>query len=225
MIMNDLQRFISTGVFVWGWLALSVSGLGADATDDARLQAVIEFADNVLEKGRDRFGPEPTPLFVDGWNTETDEPVVWVYKGEEWIPSNLASHQNLFRTLRGLSRLTGEARYERAARDAIAYHFDELQSPCGLLYWGGHRFIDLKTKRVVGESANARTEVQSPLLRVFVGGRSEGDRAVHQGPVERPRAGLAEARHEPPRLGTERPWATVETTNSNNPNRSSRARG
>jgi hypothetical protein len=169
----NLLRGVAAGA-VW----LVVLGLpflsAADADDslrterdEARLQAVIEFADNVLKKGRDRFGKEPTPLFVDGVHVDTGEPVYWVYQGEEWIPSNLASQQNLFRTLVGLSNLTGQPRYEQAAREAIAYHFEHLSSPCGLLRWGGHRFIDLRSKRTVGEQNSHELKFNLPFYELM----------------------------------------------------------
>ena len=55
------------------------------------LDAVREFADNVLKYGRDTYGPKQTPLFVDGINVNTHEPVKWISpNGEKWILSNLA---------------------------------------------------------------------------------------------------------------------------------------
>ena len=57
------------------------------------LNAVRIFADNVLKYGRDIYGKKHTPLFVDGLNTETLDPVVWCNEGEEWILSNFANHQ------------------------------------------------------------------------------------------------------------------------------------
>ena len=40
-----------------------------DANDSSKyLDAVREFADNVLKYGRDTYGPKRTPLFVDGLN-------------------------------------------------------------------------------------------------------------------------------------------------------------
>ena len=120
--------------------------------DGARLNAVKTFADNVLEYGRDHYGPTPTPLFVDGVNVDTMEPVVWQYRGQRWIVSDLANQQILFRTLVGLSNLTSDPRYRQAAQGAIRYHFEHLRRPGGLLQWGGHRFIDLRTGTVVGES-------------------------------------------------------------------------
>lgn len=40
-----------------------------DANNSSKyLDAVREFADNVLKYGRDTYGPKHTPLFVDGLN-------------------------------------------------------------------------------------------------------------------------------------------------------------
>ncbi|MFC1765376.1 ankyrin repeat domain-containing protein, partial [Planctomycetota bacterium] len=109
------------------------------------LQAVREFADNVLKYGRDTYGPKHTPLFVDGLNIHTHEPVKWISpKGdlsettetEEWILSNLALQQNLFRVLDSLTAITSDPRYRQAAMDAIAYAFENLRTPNGLFYWG-----------------------------------------------------------------------------------------
>ncbi len=116
-----------------------------------RLQTVVEFADNVLSEGRDRWSGEHTPLFADGLNVRTREPVVWRYRGNEYIVSNMASQQNLFRVLVGLSRLTGEDRYREAAEASIEYHFENLVDDSGLLRWGGHQFIDLSSLEPVGD--------------------------------------------------------------------------
>ncbi|MFC1795071.1 hypothetical protein ACFL3Q_15980, partial [Planctomycetota bacterium] len=63
-----------------------------DANESSKyLDAVREFADNVLKYGRDVYGPKHTPLFVDGLNIHTREPVKWKYNGEVWYLSNLAS--------------------------------------------------------------------------------------------------------------------------------------
>ncbi len=113
---------------------------GADAS--AYLAAVRQFADQALAHGRDTYG-KPTPLFVDGINVDTLEPVKWKWgDGKEWVLCNLASQQGLFRTLDGLSRVTGEPRYKDAALEALRYAFDHLrygtENNGGLLAWGGH---------------------------------------------------------------------------------------
>jgi len=105
--------------------------------DSKYLEAVREFADNVLKYWRDNYGPKHTPLFVDGVNVNTHEPVKWIApNGDKWILSNLASQQNLFRTLDGLTKITGDQKYRQAAMEAIEYAFANLRSPNGLLYWG-----------------------------------------------------------------------------------------
>ena len=121
-----------------------------EPADDARLQAVRTFADNVLAKGRDRFSGQDTPLFVDGIDVDTAEPVQWVFQEERFTISNLASQQNLFRAFDVLTQFTGEAQYRQAAEAAFRYHFDHLTSDCGLLRWGGHQLVDLATRQPVG---------------------------------------------------------------------------
>ncbi|MHC4519284.1 MAG: ankyrin repeat domain-containing protein [Planctomycetota bacterium] len=120
---------------------------------DKYLNAVREFADNVLKYGRDTYGPEHTPLFVDGLNKDTLEPVTWIApNGDRWFLSNLASQQNLFRVLDGLTTITGDPKYRQAAVEAIEYAFANLRTPSGLLYWGGCTAYDAKADKVCGQS-------------------------------------------------------------------------
>jgi hypothetical protein len=68
-----------------------ISACLANETSDANestkyLDAVRTFADNVLKYGRDTYGPKHTPLFVDGLNIHTHEPVKWMDPdGTKWI--------------------------------------------------------------------------------------------------------------------------------------------
>lgn len=119
-----------------------------DANDSSKyLDAVREFADNVLKYGRDTYGPKHTPLFVDGLNIHTHEPVKWRHSGQVWILSNLASQQNLFRTLDALTKITDDPKYRQAAVQAIEYAFESLRSPNGLLHWGGHVAYDAQADK------------------------------------------------------------------------------
>jgi len=127
----------------WIFLLILLMGAGTFAgNEDKYLSAVQTFADNVLKYGKDTYGPKHTPLFVDGLNVHTHEPVKWKRDGKVWVLSNLASQQNLFRVLDGLTRLTNDAKYRRAAMDAVEYAFANLRSPNGLLHWGGHIAYD-----------------------------------------------------------------------------------
>jgi len=130
--------------------------LGKEAPDPNQsskyLDAVRQFADNVLKYGRDTYGPKHTPLFVDGLNVNTHEPVKWINPdGYKWVLSNFASQQTLMRTLDGLSTITGDSKYKQAAMDAIKYAFENLRSPNGLLYWGHAAAYDAQADRVFSE--------------------------------------------------------------------------
>lgn len=112
------------------------------------LDYLCGYADTILAKYRDPY--HGTPLFFDGCDSFTGRPVTWRnVDGTDWEPSNIASQQNLFRTLTALSALTGKADYKQAAKDALKWHFAHADAS-GLLCWGGHSFLDMKTLKSVG---------------------------------------------------------------------------
>jgi len=135
--------------------------------DDKYLNAVRTFADNVLAYGKDTYGPKQTPLFVDGINLRTHEPAKWKKDGQEWILSNLASQQNLFRTLDGLTLLTGDPKYRRAAVEATEYAFANLRSPNGLLHWGGHVAYDALADELCMEQYNHELKCNFPYYELM----------------------------------------------------------
>ena len=153
-------------------LVASVLGLPLPASttageEERYMKAAREFADNVLKHGRDVYGPKHTPLLVDGLNVDTREPAKWKRNGTEWVLSNLASQQILFRTLDGLTALTGEPKYRQAACDAIRYAFDNLRSPNGLLHWGGHTAYDAGTDAIVGEGYRHELKCHYPYYELM----------------------------------------------------------
>jgi pectate lyase len=152
------------------WIALLIL-LTAAATfarnEDEYLTAVQTFADNVLKYGKDTYGSKHTPLFVDGLNIHTHEPVKWKRDGKVWILSNLASQQNLFRVLDGLTRLTNDAKYRRAAEEAIEYAFANLRSPNGLLHWGGHIAYDAQADELCMEQYSHELKCHYPYYELM----------------------------------------------------------
>lgn len=128
-----------------------------------RLAVVTQFADTALASARDTIGPEQTPLFVDGLETETRAPVRWRHDGEEWVLANPASQQILYRSLVGLSALTGDPRYRQAAVDAMRFVFARFPRSCGLLQWGGHCLWDAAGDRFVGEGDKHELKCNYPF--------------------------------------------------------------
>ncbi|MEI7728460.1 MAG: pectate lyase [Verrucomicrobiota bacterium] len=116
----------------------TATAIAQESRPDRFIQAAQSFADAALKYGRDTYGPKHTPLFVDGINMETHEPVMWKSRdGHAWALSDLGNQQNFFRTLVGLSALTGDPQYKQAAIEATRYALTNLMEG-GLLAWGGH---------------------------------------------------------------------------------------
>lgn len=111
------------------------------------LDASKRFADAILEHGRDHYGPEQSPLFVDGLNVDSLESPRWLHEGENLILSNYSSQQPLYRLLDGLSILTGDPRYHEAAEAGTAHFLDKAIGPSGLPYWGFGASYDLALDR------------------------------------------------------------------------------
>jgi pectate lyase len=152
------------------WIAFLILVVGGSAfagDEDKFLSAVQTFADNVLKYGKDTYGPKHTPLFVDGLNIHTHEPVKWKRDGKVWILSNLASQQNLFRVLDGLTRLTKDVKYHRAAEEAVEYAFANLRSPNGLLHWGGHIAYNARADQLCMEQYSHELKSHYPYYELM----------------------------------------------------------
>ena len=123
-------------IVVWGDDALRAS------SPEKYRESVVTFYDNVLKYGRDEYGRK-TPLFADGIDIQTKKAVV-AANGD--TISDFVFQQYLLRGLVGLSSVSGEEEYRRAACQATEYVLEHLVNPkSGLIYWGGHVYWDLKT--------------------------------------------------------------------------------
>jgi hypothetical protein len=91
IIKVTLSSFVLAGFFSADLFAAETES--PDPNQNSKyLEAVREFADNVLKYGRDTYGPKHTPLFVDGLNIHTHEPLKWIsQKHDRWILSNAES--------------------------------------------------------------------------------------------------------------------------------------
>jgi pectate lyase len=136
--------------------------------DARRLKAVLVFAKNILTEAADIYHSEPTPLLANGIHVLTRQPLEWVLPdGRKAVISNLATQQNLMRVLAALSRLTGEPKYMERAKANFRYYFDNLHDQNGLLYWGGHSFVDLQSGEVVAPGPNQSTHELKNVLPYY----------------------------------------------------------
>jgi pectate lyase len=119
------------------------------------LAAVRTHADNLIQHGRDVYGPKHTPLFVNelALPDAVAKPAPWRFNRRtqnDVILCNLARHHPLLRVLDGLTVVTGSTAYRDAAAETLRFAFANLTDSVGLLYWGGHCSYDALSKDWVG---------------------------------------------------------------------------
>jgi len=161
-----LHHFICLAFVFLGIASLNSHNALAD-TESKYLDTVRTYADNAIKHGKDVYGQKHTPMFVDGLNIHTHEPPRWKRGGKVWVLSNLASHQNLFRTLVALTNITGDAKYRREAEQAIEFAFENLTSPNGLLYWGGHIAYDAQADELCTEQYQHELKCHYPYYELM----------------------------------------------------------
>lgn len=143
-----------------GSMAVTMLDWATYRQDEMRLAALVDYANEVLEKGRDKF--QGTPLLADGINVLSEQPFEWDYPVSSVNPapavlSDLASQGPLMRILEGLSDLTYDETYRNRVTDIYQYYIDHYMTPSGLPYWGGHTAIDLKTSAPAFGSPDVNT--------------------------------------------------------------------
>ncbi|MGL4671791.1 hypothetical protein [Cetobacterium sp.] len=132
-----------------GLTTLALGKVEYTENDKLRLESVETFYNNILNNGKSKTNP--TPLFADGINILTKEPVEWIYpNGDKVKISNFANQQNFLRTLVSLSEVTGDSKYRDTAIDTTKYFLTNFTDKNGLYYWGGHRFVNLDTLKLEG---------------------------------------------------------------------------
>lgn len=138
-------------------------GLVYTDSDYERLHAVIEHVDNVLKYGHG-FNPN-TNLLPDAVNTLTGEPAKWTFPNRAKVPySDLANQQNFLRTLVALSKVTNNSKYHNEAKATVGEFMENYQDRNGLMYWGGHRIINMETLEVQStEGENGPHELKNML--------------------------------------------------------------
>jgi hypothetical protein len=131
-----------------------LSGPTVRAAEPGDLLGVVRrYADTMLDKGRDVYGPQKSGLLLSALDRQSLQPLTTCPAppagvrdidrvGEERGPlvgANPFHDENLLRILYALSQITGEARYSEAADAEIRWFFSNTAWPqTGLLPWGEH---------------------------------------------------------------------------------------
>jgi hypothetical protein len=138
---------------------VAIVGVEARPAGEPDFLAVVRrYADTMIDRGRDVYGPVKTGLFLSALDRTALAPLAvrpaapgGIRRGDRpgraWSAMNGANpqlDQNLLRILYVLGQVTGEARYARAADEEISWFFTHALSPAtSLLPWGEHLSWDV----------------------------------------------------------------------------------
>jgi hypothetical protein len=138
-----------------------------------------DYANAMLEHGRDTYGPQKTGLFLSVLDRKTLGPLKIRPKapagiregdrpgepGQPLFGANPQLDQNLLRMLYFLKGLSGEDRYPKAADDALKWFLENTQSSnTGLLPWGEHLCWNVMTDKVASGHREPVHEFARPWL-------------------------------------------------------------
>jgi len=172
------------------------------------LPVVYRYADTLIAKGRDTYGPQKTGLFLSALDRAALAPLAtrppapegvqegdrvgsWGEgKGGPLVGANLQHDENLLRLLYTLSELSGKPIYRDAADGALKWFLENAPSPAThLLPWGKNLSWDiLKDEPIAADGSAAGThEFFRPWLL--------WDRSFDLAPEPSARAALGIRRH------------------------------
>jgi hypothetical protein len=116
------------------------------------LSIAVNYADFMVQHGRDVYGREQSPLFASAINRSTMKldpglaaiEIAGVRERDRSLSgANVIHDTDLFRLLYSLSDLTGEGSYRTEALEALKFFFENGQSEVtGLMCWGEHLYWD-----------------------------------------------------------------------------------
>ena len=143
------------------------------------ISVVYNYANAMLEHGRDSYGPQKTGLFLSALDRNTLGPLATrppapagIREGDRPGPAdgplvgaNPQLDENLLRLLYFLKGLSSEDRYPQAADDALKWFLENTQSPnTGLLPWGEHLSWNVITDEIASGHPEPVHEFARPWL-------------------------------------------------------------
>lgn len=144
--------------YVFLFIALALAADGAALPTNDFLGVVRRYADTMIERGRDTYGPQKSGLLLSALDRMTLAPLKvrpappgGIRRGDRpgraWVEMNGANpmlDQNLLRVLYTLSEITADSHYAKAADEELTWFFNNTMSPkTSLLPWGEHLSWDV----------------------------------------------------------------------------------
>ena len=178
---------VNPGVIASGQV-MDHAGIQKDKNIDY-LKIVQAYADILIDKGRDVYGKEHSPLFavmLDRENCKLFEQEhrknIWDLRFKDaddlrlrnrdriFTGANPMHDENLYQVLYALTEITGNQRYKEEADKAIKWFFEHCQSPVtGLMAWGEHMGWDFYTEGIVtwGKSMHHGGKLKESVTHEF----------------------------------------------------------
>src|SRR5215212_5036249 len=158
---------------------ICIASTCADEPQVSYLQVVRRYADTMIERGRDNFGPVKSGLLLSALDRGTLSPLTirpappagirrGDRSGQPWSAMNGANphlDENLLRILYALSDITGDPKYVKVADEEIAWFFKNALSPkTDLLSWGEHLSWDCVADKPISGGEEAMHEFARPWV-------------------------------------------------------------
>jgi hypothetical protein len=145
------------------------------------LEIVRDYADAMIEHGRDVYGAEHSPLFAEALDRHSMrmlqgdalDQVASIPRAEWGIRShdrmiaggNPQHCENLYQILYAMAEITAEKQYAEEADRSLTFFFEHCQSPAtGLLCWGEHAGWDFRTEKRIDKPAGNVHEFYRPWV-------------------------------------------------------------
>ena len=137
-------------------------GEGAGEVHPEYKKAVEAYADALIRHGRDIYSKENSPVFVAGGIDLKTQRFVrselkgqGIREGDRAYGANPHHDLNLYQVLYGLTRITGDKKYENQADEALRWFFNNCQSAAtGLFAWGEHLYWDVEAEQCKGRDVH-----------------------------------------------------------------------
>jgi hypothetical protein len=174
-----IPRVPPAAIVLLACLGLHSGSVAAEKAEQPFFDVVRRYADTMLERGRDTYGPQQSGIFLSALDRTTLAPLASRpaapsgirredRSGEPWnklVGANPHHDENFLRILYTLSEITGDAKYASAADNEISWFLKNTMSPeTALLPWGEHMSWDVIEDRPISGANEGIHEFGRPWV-------------------------------------------------------------